>query len=329
MPFPQQRGAFLPPANANSLRLRALRITFRGVRKSIPVWLVFLLGTWLAAAEPLQVCALHPLMADLARQVGGDRVRVFDLVGEGGNLHRFEPRPADMSRMRESALVLAGGKNLEPYLGRLRDTLGGVTILEVGRTIPSLTVGEEEHHADSHEHAAGSLDPHWWHGVSNMSRAARVVAQALAEKDPAGKEIFQANASAYGKRLEELKRWANSELAKVPPGQRKLVTAHNAFAYFAREFGFEVIAVAGLNQEQGTAPQDLSETIESVRKAGVKAVFPELNASSRTLESISKATGAKIGTPLIADGNGTGTGAGFEGMIRHNVTAITEALAAP
>ena len=81
-------------------------------------------------AADLKVSALHPLMADLARQVGGEGVKVFDLVGEGGNPHRFEPRPSDLKTMRESALVLAGGKHLEPYLDRLKSALGGVTVVE-------------------------------------------------------------------------------------------------------------------------------------------------------------------------------------------------------
>ena len=107
------------------------------------------------------------------------------------------------------------------------------------------------------------------------------------------------------------------------------MTAHNAFAYFAHEFGFQVIAVAGLNQEQDTAPQELAATIEAVRKSGVGAVFPEHGASQKSLEPISKATGAKIAPPLIADCNGHGKSSGFEGMIRQNVTSITQALAAP
>lgn len=298
------------------------------MKRFLQILMGFVFGICMASAAPLQVSALHPLMADLARQVGGDRVRVFDLVGDGGNPHRFEPRPADMAKMRDSVLVLAAGKNMESYLGRLRDSLEGVTILEVGRTIPSLTVGKDAVYSCCPNHGSGSLDPHWWHGISNMSRAARVVATALAEKDPDGKAIYQANASAYGKRLDELKRWAKSELAKVPRGQRKLVTAHNAFAYFAQEFGFQVIAVAGLNQEQDTAPKELAATIEAVRKSGVSAVFPEDGAGKKSLESISKATGAKIASPLIADGNGHGKSSGFEGMIRHNVTSITQALAA-
>ena len=281
------------------------------------------------AAEPLKVSALHPLMADLARQVGGDRVRVFDLVEEGGNPHRYEPRPADLKQMQASSLVLAGGKNLENYLDRLKSSLRDVTIIEVGRTIPSLTVGKDAVYTCCPSHGAGALDPHWWHGIDNTRRAARVVAQALSDKDPDGKSFYSENAIAYGKRLEALKKWAKAELGKVPRGQRKLVTAHNAFGYFAKEFGFEVIAVAGLNKEQNTTPQEQAKTIESVRKSGVRAVFPETGAATKSLQAISSATGTRLGTPLIADGNGTGSDAGFEAMIRHNVTAITQALAAP
>jgi zinc/manganese transport system substrate-binding protein len=137
-----------------------------------------LLAASSAMAADLKVSALHPLMADLARQVGGERVEVYDLVGEGGNPHRFEPRPSDLKTMRESSLVLAGGKHLESYLDRLKSALGGVTVVEVGRTIPSLAVGKDAVYTCCPNHAAGSIDPHWWHGVDHMRRAARVVAQA-------------------------------------------------------------------------------------------------------------------------------------------------------
>lgn len=280
-------------------------------------------------AAQLQVSALHPLMADLARQVGADRVKVFDLVGEGGNPHRFEPKPDDLRKMQSSALILASGKGLEPYLDRVKAAIGGVTVVEVGRTIPSLTVGKDAVYTCCPDHGAGSLDPHWWHGIENMRRAARVVAQAMGEKDPAGKDAYLANAASYGKRLADLKSWAKSELSKVPRWQRKLVTAHNAFAYFAHEFGFEVIAVAGLNKEQNTTPQQQAQTIESVRKSGVRAVFPETGAATKPVNAIAAATGTRVATPLISDGNGTGAEAGFEAMIRHNVRSITTALATP
>lgn len=290
------------------------------------ITLFFPLTTLMSAAE-VKVSALHPLMADLARQVGGERVQVFDLVGEGGDPHHFEPRPSDMRNMQASALILAGGKNLETYLGRIHASLPKVPIIEVGRTIPSLTVGKDAVYAccphQAHENA---LDPHWWHGIDNMRRAARVVADAFSTVDPGGKDFYQARARDYARELADLKSWARRELAKVPRGQRKLVTAHNAFAYFAREFGFEVIAVAGLNKEQESTPQDLARTIESVRKSGVPAIFPEYGANPKALESIARSTGAKIAPSLIADGNGIGAKAGFKPMIQHNVTTITRAL---
>lgn len=297
--------------------------------RSILAGVLILLAAAHANAAPLQVCALHPLMADLARQVGGERVKVVDLIAEGVNPHRFEPRPADLQTMQASALVMAAGKNLEPYLGRIRDTLQGVTVVEVGLPLPSLTVDPHGAVSCCPQHAVGTPDPHWWHGVDHMRRAARVVALAMAQQDPEGKTLYLDNAAAYGQRLDQLKRWARGELAKVPRAQRKLVTPHNAFAYFAKEFGFEVIAVGGLNHEQSTTPQDLAKTIAAVKSAGVKAIFPETNANTKILQSIATATGTNLGAPLIADGNGSGKDAGFEAMIRHNVEAITRALAPP
>jgi zinc/manganese transport system substrate-binding protein len=204
-----------------------------------------------------------------------------------------------------------------------------VTVIEVGRTIPSLTVGKDAVYRCCPSHAAGSLDPHWWQGVDNMRRAARVVAQALTDKDPAGKDFYAGNAKDYGQRLDDLKKWAKTELGKVPAARRKLVTSHNAFGYFANEFGYEVIAVAGLNKEQNTTPQEQAKTIESVKTAGVPAVFPERNTGGKTVQAIAKATGTKLADPLISDGNGAGKEAGFEGMIRHNVNSITQALGKP
>lgn len=292
----------------------------------------WMISTWLAAAAgmlaaPMQVTALHPLMADLARQVGGTRVKVFDLVEEGGNPHRFEPRPADLKTMRNSALILASGKGMENYLERMKAALGDVTVIDVGRTIPSLAVGKDAVYVCCPNHAAGTVDPHWWHGIENMRRAARVVAEEMSKKDPEGKNSYYDAAAAYGKRLANLKKWAGSELSKVPRDKRKLVTEHNAFGYFAREHGYEVISVAGLNKEQNTTPQDRLKTIDAIRSSSVKAVFPEFGSSNKELAAVAKAAGCGLGGALIADGNGKGASAGFEGMIHHNVNTIVRALA--
>jgi zinc/manganese transport system substrate-binding protein len=280
----------------------------------------------LSPAAELRVTALHPLMADLARQVGGNRVEVYDLVGEGGNPHRFEPKPEDLRKMRSSALVLAAGKGLEHYLDRIRATLGDTTVVEVGRTIPSLKIGKDSVYSCCPTHGAGAADPHWWQGIENMRRASRIVADAFSQKDPAGSASYRANAAAYSQRLRDLRNWANGELSGVPRSKRKLVTSHTAFAYFAKEFGFQTIAVAGLNQEQDTTAKQRATVIEAVRESGTTAIFPETGSGNRHLEAVASASGAKLADPLIADGNGRGKEAGFEGMIRHNVKAITKAL---
>lgn len=303
-------------------------LNFPGVRRFLTL-LAFSFPCLLAAeAEPLRVSALHPLMADLARQVGGEHVEVFDVVSEGSNPHRFEPKPEDLTQLQSSKLVLAAGMGMEPYLSRIQDTLKDTTVVEIGKTIPALSSCGS--HSDcGHDHGNTSHDPHWWHSIDHMSRASRVMEAALSKADPGNASAYKQQALAYRETLTELKRWAKLELAKVPRHQRKLVTAHHAFGYFADEFGFEVIAIAGLNQEQDTTPKELAKTIADVREANVAAIFPEAYSSTKPIEAVSEETGIKIGTALIADGNGEGDAAGFEGMIRHNVKAITQALAQP
>lgn len=277
--------------------------------------------------EPLVVAATHPLIAELAREVGGDHLEVIDLMEAGADVHHWEPRPSDLREIQRSDLILAAGKGLEIYLPRLRDSLAGtVRIADVGETIPSLRIGHDAVFVCCPHHAPGSIDPHWWQSIDNMKRAARIVADELAEDRPDAADEFRSRAADYVNRLDELKSWARIELAKVPRARRKLVTAHNAFAYFAHEFGYEVIAVAGLSREQSNAPQDLARTIETIRRTRVPAVFPEKGMSARQIESLAAETGVVIAPPLVADGTAEAPLDSFEAMTRHNVETIVAAL---
>ncbi|QQL45021.1 metal ABC transporter substrate-binding protein [Sulfuriroseicoccus oceanibius] len=285
----------------------------------VAMWLV-----GLVAAEPaMRVTALHPLMADLAGKVGGTRVEVIDLVGEDRNPHHLELRPSDMQMIQSSALVLAAGKGMETSLGALRDTLGadGPEVVEVGRKIPSLRVGDESIYACCPTHGAGGVDPHWWHSIGHTERAARIVAAAFGKVDPAGKAEYKKNAAKYAAELRQLKAWASKQLAVVPRDKRKLVTAHTAFGYFAKEFGFEVVAVQGLNPEQDATAKDLAAASKILREEGVAAVFPERGGRNKGVISLQRETGVKLGEPLIADGASS-----FVAMIRHNVEAIADGL---
>ena len=290
----------------------------------------------LAAAFPAfavtKVATLHPILADLAQQVGGANVEVVEILKPGADVHHFEPAPKDLAEMRGAKLLLASGKGLESFLDKLRDSLGaGVKMVEVGAKIPSIPFVEHEHHhegkAEEHEdHHHGSEDPHWWHSAENMKRAARIVADELSVVDPENAAAYAAGAKAASKRFGELKSWAQKEIAKIDRKNRQLVTAHAAFGYFCKEYGFEPLSVLSIGRSDDSSSKHIAETIEEIREHGIKAVFPEDQANPKVLAEIARSTGVKIGEPLIADGTAKSAHT-FETMFAHNVRAIVAALA--
>ena len=280
-----------------------------------------------ASAEKLRVAATIPLLGDLARQVGGDAVEVIDLLKPGGELHHFEPTASDLGRMRGVRVVLASGKHLESYLDKLKDSLGSsVKIVEVGKTIPSLKIDPDNAvFMCCPEHMKGGIDPHWWHSAENMARAARIVRDELAAADPANAGGFRSRGDAAAGRYRSLKAEAERQLAVIPKADRKLVTAHAAFGYFCREFGFKFVPLLGVSAEEDYSPKWVAEAVKIIRENNVKAVFPETQANPKILKEITRETGVAVGSPLNADGTGAGAGSTFEGMLRQNVAAIVKA----
>ncbi len=298
---------------------------------------LFLTLGFLAAALPsvaaTKVASLHPILADLAQQVGGANVEVVEILKPGADVHHFEPAPKDLAEMRGAKLLLASGKGMESFLDKLRDSLGaGVKLVEVGAKIPSIPFEEHVHHhegakeEDHDDHHHGAEDPHWWHSAENMKRAARVVADELSAIDPANASAYAAGAKAASKRFGELKSWAQKEIAKVGKKDRLLVTAHGAFGYFCKEYGFEPISLLGIGRSDDASSKHVAETIEEIREHGIKAVFPEDQANPKVLAEIARSTGVKIGEPLIADGTAK-VAHTFETMLAHNVRSIVAALA--
>jgi zinc/manganese transport system substrate-binding protein len=297
--------------------------------------LLLSLGILLAALPALaatKVASLHPILADLAQQVGGANVEVVEILQPGADIHHFEPAPKDLAAMRGAKLLLASGKGLESYLDKLRDSLGtGVKLVEVGEKIPSIPFAEHHHDEAGHDHAEhdhhhGAEDPHWWHSAENMKRAARIVADELSAADPANAAAYAVGAKAASKRFGELESWAKKEIAKIDRKDRKLVTAHAAFGYFCKEYGFEPISVLSIGRSDDASSKHIAETIEEIREHSIKAIFPEDQANPKVLAEIARSTGVKIGEPLVADGTAK-IAHTFETMHAHNVRAIVAALA--
>ncbi|HYF36406.1 MAG TPA: metal ABC transporter substrate-binding protein, partial [Prosthecobacter sp.] len=283
--------------------------------------LTFLAATFLltaAASAAVKVATLHPLLADLTRQVGGGHVEIIEIFKPGSDVHHFEPATKDIASIRGSALLLACGKNLETYLGKLRDSVGsGVKIVEVGRTIPSVLLDpKQEIFVCCPAHAKNSIDPHWWHSAENMKRAARVVADELSAVDPANKDAYEAGAKAAGKRYGEIKTWAQKQLTQIPRADRKLVTAHAAFGYFCKEFGFKAVPVLGISRGDDASTQYIAQAIQVIRDHKIRAVFPEDQANPKVLAEIVRSTGVKTGDPLVADGTSRDAHT-FETMMAH------------
>jgi zinc/manganese transport system substrate-binding protein len=160
-----------------------------------------------------------------------------------------------------------------------------------------------------------------------MKRAASSLADVFAEADPANKAAYEANAKAAAKRFAELKKWAQIEIAKIPRAERKLVTAHNAFGYFCKEYGFEAISVLGMSRSEDASMKKVNESVQTIRENGIKAAFPEDQANPKILAEIVRSTGIKLGDPLVADGTAKHAHT-FEMMLAHNVRAIVAALSA-
>lgn len=280
----------------------------------------------LPAPAAVKVATLHPIIADLVRQVGGANVEVVEILKAGGDIHHFEPTAKDIASMRGARLIMASGKNLESYLGKLRDSVGaGVEVVEVGKLVPSVLMEAGEVFVCCPAHAKSSIDPHWWHSADAMARAARVVGDKLAEVDAVNEVAYKAGAKAAAARFSALKAWAKKELTQIPRADRKLVTAHAAFGYFCKEYGFKSIPVLGLGRSDDASPQYLAQSIEVIRAHKIRAVFPEDQANPKVLSEMTRGTGAVVGGSLVADGTAPHAHT-FEAMLRHNVGVIVSAL---
>jgi ABC-type Zn uptake system ZnuABC Zn-binding protein ZnuA len=235
--------------------------------------------------------------------------------------HDFEPKPSDMRAVAAANLVLLSAKHMEGYLGRIKEASGTAgAVVEVGNSLPSLKLTVQ--HGD---HSHDGEDPHWWHSVRNIAKATKVVRDELIRVSPADKDAFTASAAAYTAKLDALDKWVKSKVAELPRDQRKLVTNHDAFGYFAKEYGFTVMPIAGVSKNDQPGSKAVAGIISAIKAAGVKAVFSEDIANPKVIQEITKETGAKFGGELLSDGLGP-KGATVEQMFKYNVSTIVDSL---
>lgn len=296
----------------------------------IPAFAAIVLGMHAASAAPVKVVSFSPILTEIAEAVGGSSVEVIGIVKPGMDPHDYTPTPGNFRAVADAQLVLVSGNGMERYLDKVRtDTVGSIQLLEMGALLPTLEMadGHHHHHDDGHDHDHGAAaDPHWWHSVPNVIQAVEIVRDALTTIDPSRKAAFAENASAKIDQLKVLQKWVKRRVAEIPRDHRQLVTSHEAFQYFAKEYGFQVEAVEGINREQQASAKEVADLIETIRDKQVKAIFIEDTLNPKVTSEITRETGVKIGGSLVADGLGKGDSSTYEGMMRHNVDTIVDNL---
>ena len=259
------------------------------LRTAATVCLFLFFAGPVSAAEPLRIVASFSVLADIAVQVGGERVVVGSLVGPGSEPHAWSPRPQDVTRLAGADLVIVNGLGLEGWLYRLVAASGYEgPVLVLGRNVTPLL------------NDAGAPDPHAWHSPVNAQLYAGAIAAALVELDPAGAPAYRRNLEGFNAELNAMLAWAESEIAGIPPQHRIVVATHDSFAYLGRDFGITVHAPAGRDSAAQLSAQRVAELVVLIRKTGVDAVFLEAGADARLAWVLASEAGVGVGPPLYA-----------------------------
>ncbi|ADZ69410.1 metal ABC transporter solute-binding protein, Zn/Mn family [Polymorphum gilvum] len=281
-----------------------------------------------AAAEPLKVVATTAMIADAARQVGGDLVEVRALMGPGVDPHAFRQTRTDIVAMTKADLVLWHGLYLEAQMeGFLQGLAEKRPVVAVAGALP------KDHRLITHEDYADKFDPHVWMDPALWAEVVTAVRDALATARPEAAEFFTANAQAHLKDIAALDAYSRQVLASVPEGARVLLTAHDAFGYFGRAYGFEVVGIQGISTESEAGLNRIAALVDLLVERRIGAVFVESSVSDRNIRALIEGAAARghtvaVGGELFSDAMGApdsyeGT---YVGMIDHNVTTIARAL---
>ncbi|UFZ08559.1 metal ABC transporter substrate-binding protein [Bradyrhizobium ontarionense] len=276
----------------------------------------FLMVVPASAETRLNVVTSFSILADFARQVGGDKVSVASLVGPDSDVHVYTPTPHDAKDVGAARLLIVNGLGLEGWLPRLQQASGSkAPIVVATQGITARKRGSD-------------ADPHAWQSVGNAMVYVRNIRDALIAADPADADIFKANAERYLAELTALDREVRAEIEKIPPERRKVISTHDAFGYFADAYGIAFIAPLGVSTETEPSARDVAEIIGQVRKAKIPAVFLENFNDDRLVGRIAAETGAKIGGTLYSDALSEEKGPvpTYIAMVRHNIRALTSAL---
>ncbi len=310
------------------------------------------------AGERIKVMASTSIVADVVRQVGGDRVEVDTIVPIGADVHNYEPTPQDLARVSAAQVMFIVGAGYEEFIERLIASSGAsaeVVSLSDNLALRTMSDAEakghshdeehsdgddhshdEEHsdgddhsHDEEHSHAAGSVDPHTWMNPEHVKAWVDVIASTLSRLDPMGANEYAARSSAYQRQLTELDAWIAEQFAVIPAERRLIVSDHVIFGYMADRYGLRQLGaiIPGVSTSASPSAQELATVQDLINEYQVPAIFVGDVANQQIAEQIARDTGARIVTVLtesLTDANGPG--ATYLDYMRFNVQTIVDAL---
>jgi manganese/zinc/iron transport system substrate-binding protein len=266
------------------------------------------------------------MVADIVREVAGDKADVTNIIGSGVDPHVYSPTRSDVAVLLKSDIIFYSGLLLE---GQMTDILAKISRKRPVYAVTEL-LSDEYLLRDSQ---TGHHDPHVWMDVNGWSKAVTVVSDKLAAFDPLGADDYRKNADAYQSRLERLDAYARAAINAIPDNQRVLLTAHDAFNYMGRAYGIEVKGIQGISTESEAGLKDINRLVDLLVNRRIPAVFVETSVSDKNVKALIEGAAARnhrvtIGGSLFSDAMGPpGTYEGtYEGMIDHNMTVIARAL---
>lgn len=306
------------------------RSTFAMFAAFVVIALIAACAPTAATSQPspsnLQVVAVETFLADIAQNVAGERVHVQVLMPLGVDAHAFEPTPQDVKKVADSDVFIVNGAGFEGFLDKLLENAGGTRLyIEASKGLVSRERKADEPHA---EDTVG--DPHFWFDPTKTIRYVENIRDGLTQADPAGAATYKSNADAYIQKLNALDANIKNQVNAIPSANRKLVTDHDTFGYFADRYGFQIVGmiVPSVSTADSTSAQNLAELIQAIQATGAKAIFLEVNANPQVAEQIARETGARIVTGLythsVSEPNGPAPT--YIQMLEYDTRKIVDAL---
>ena len=271
-----------------------------------------------ATPEPdaIPVVVTLPVFVSIVQAVGGSHVSVNSIVPAGVDPHSYQPTPSDVRGVAQAKAIFVNGAGLETWMSGLIESAGGSNA-----PVYTLSEGLDASVQASSDTETGN--PHFWLDPTNAIHYVQRIQQGLAERDPSHAADYQSNAERYIGQIQDFDSWAKAEIAKIPADQRKIVTFHDAFPYFANHFGLTVVGVIEKSPGRDPSAKELADLVDQIKAEGVKAIFNEPQFNPKLANSLAKEAGVQTLTLYSAS---PPDGEGYIEMMRDNINTLVEGL---